>query len=287
MIKQIEYRGFTWDQQQATIEEPEGIGLASVSDSFTELSQREGSRSLGWRLQSRTFGWKSTLEGATSTAYIALRQEMYYALVPSLVNGYDMTFTLLDDTTRILPNVKCIDAPIAVSYDEPSIIWNTYVVSFRSDYPYFLGDETDETQSITLYSGGSAIPAEIPADLSAAASGSPNDPLTVTNAGNAPAYPVFTITGAGDTFTIINSTTGKQFILNTTLTTGQTIVVDTWNKTVVRSDGRSMLDIFEGDFITIAGGAAGASNTILFGVTSGDDSSTQLQTVFKDSYFTI
>jgi len=287
MITAVEYRGFEFDQIQATIEEPEGIGLASIDDSFTELSQREGSKSLGWRMLSRTFGWKSTLKKDTAAEYLALRQEFFHALVPSLVDGYTMTFTILGDQIRTLPNVRCIDAPLNISYSEPSIIWNTYSIAFRSDYPYFLGDETDETQGKTEYLGGSAIPAAIPMSLSAAFTGSPSDPLVVTNAGNAPAYPVFTITGSGTEFTVINSTTGKQFVIDATLTAGQTITVDTWKKTVVRSDGASILNLFDGDFFTIEGGGAGSNNTILFAVTSGDSSDTQLRTVFSDTYFTL
>lgn len=289
MFTQVDYRSWSWDQDQATVEEGTGFGLSNIEDAYAESSQRSGSISLGWRIRSRTFGWQGHVSASTAAAYIALRQEMYYYLVPETIEGHDMTFTLLDGTTRIIPFVRVLDAPIELPGDEPSILNNTYQFSFRTDYPYFLGAETDETQGRTEVTGGGVtIPAPVSAPLSAApATGSPSDPLSVTNAGNAPAYPVFTITGPGTDFNVINSTTGEEFTLSTTLTGSQSVVIDTWLKTVTRSDGSSLRGDFDGDWITIPGGPAGNSNTILFAITSGYDANTELQTVFRDSYYTL
>jgi len=289
MFTQVDYRDWSWDQDQATIEEGSGFGLSNIEDTFSESSQRAGSVSTGWRLRSRTFGWQGHVSASTAAAYIALRQEMYYYLVPETIEGHDMTFTLLDGNTRIIPYVRVLDAPIELPGDEPSILNNTYQFSFRTDYPYFLGDETSETQAKTEVSGGGVtIPAPVPAPLSALLTGgTPSDPLSVTNAGNAPAFPVFVITGPGTDFTVTNSTTGATFTISTTLTAGQTITVDTWFRTVLRSDGASLRGDFDGDWITIEGGPTGETNYILFSITSGDTGDTQLSTTFRDTYFNL
>lgn len=289
MFTQVDYRDFSWDQDQATVEEGTGFGLSTIEDAYEEASQRAGSLSLGWRLRSRTFGWQGHVSASTAAAYIALRQEMYYYLVPETIEGHDMTFTLLDGSTRIIPYVRVLDAPIELPGDEPSILNNTYQFSFRTDYPYFLGEETDESQGKTELTGGAvAIPAPVAAPLAMAfGSGSPSDPLSVTNAGNAPAFPVFTITGPGTDFTVTNATTGETFTIATTLTASQSIVIDTWLKTVTRNDGSSLRGDFEGDWITIPGGPTGNSNTIQFSIISGDDVNTALQTVFRDTYYTL
>jgi len=57
-----------------------------------------------------------------------------------------------------------------------------------------------------------------------------SNPVTVTNNGNEPAYPVISITRTGGTSAtlqaIINETTGKKLLFNTSLNIGQTLEID-------------------------------------------------------------
>lgn len=57
-----------------------------------------------------------------------------------------------------------------------------------------------------------------------------SNPVTVTNAGNEPAYPIISITRTGGTSAtlqaIINETTGKRLLFNTSLNIGQTLEID-------------------------------------------------------------
>lgn len=56
--------------------------------------------------------------------------------------------------------------------------------------------------------------------------------MTVTNNGNAESYPIYTITGGGVNPSIYNATTGKTLSFIYTLADGETLVVDTLNRTV-------------------------------------------------------
>lgn len=58
------------------------------------------------------------------------------------------------------------------------------------------------------------------------------DVVTVTNAGNRPAPAVFTINGPVTNPHILNDTVSKEMVFNITLATGETLVVDSKNKTV-------------------------------------------------------
>lgn len=58
------------------------------------------------------------------------------------------------------------------------------------------------------------------------ASGNPGGVMQVTNQGDSPAYPVFTITGPVNFPTVVNVTTGQQFQVNAAIAAGSTVVID-------------------------------------------------------------
>jgi hypothetical protein len=51
--------------------------------------------------------------------------------------------------------------------------------------------------------------------------------VTVTNSGDADAYPVWTVTGPGAAPTLANTTTGKSFGMAVPLAAGETVTIDT------------------------------------------------------------
>jgi phage-related protein len=63
--------------------------------------------------------------------------------------------------------------------------------------------------------------------------------FSVFNSGDVEAWPIWTITGPGNTITLTNTTTGKALVLSITLTGGQVLTIDTrpGHKTVTREDG--------------------------------------------------
>ncbi|WP_017974372.1 phage distal tail protein [Actinopolyspora halophila] len=66
--------------------------------------------------------------------------------------------------------------------------------------------------------------------------------VTVNNAGDVQAWPLWEITGPGENIALVNSSSGKRLELSTTLAEGELITIDTRlnRKTVVHSDGTNL-----------------------------------------------
>lgn len=64
---------------------------------------------------------------------------------------------------------------------------------------------------------------------------------TINNPGDVDVYPVWVITGPGDSLVLLNKTTGKQIDLDMTLGDGQTIEIDT------RTEAKTVMDLVTGD----------------------------------------
>lgn len=285
MIDTIEYNGFTFDKTNANIQGVVGNGMPDIRATDDVKSQQDGGIATGYRFGNRTFGWSGDIVGSTPALYLAERIALMGAI--SLQNqpleGLTMTFNLITGDVWTLREVRVVDANFDLPEGEPSRTWNSYQVTFRSTFPFFEGTETDESQQVTSSDYGVVVPAPVPSPLtSTVVASSPTDPLSLTNAGNANAYPIFTITGPGTTFTVSNSTTGHSMTISTTLAAGQTISIDPWNKTVTK-DGSNILSTFSGAWIYLQPGI----NTLAFSVTSGSDVNTTLRTVFKNTYLGI
>lgn len=66
---------------------------------------------------------------------------------------------------------------------------------------------------------------------------------------DAPAYPLWTVTGPGTALVLTNQTTGKTITVNATLTSGQTMVIDTrpGYQSVRRGDGTNLMSSVTSD----------------------------------------
>lgn len=127
------------------------------------------------------------------------------------------------------------------------------LVEFEAEYPY-LQDQTLQSTDINIFSGGGmSIPMGIPMSMGV---GGTNE-VTLTNNGNAAAYPILYFYGPLLNPSLTNLTTGKTFGLTYDLTdSSQYIEVDTFNRTVVlRSAGTNVRGSVSGDFWTLARGA--------------------------------
>jgi hypothetical protein len=74
---------------------------------------------------------------------------------------------------------------------------------------------------------------------------------TITNAGNAIAYPIITIVGTCDTITITNTTTGESMSLNISLGASDTLVID--NRPSTRGiylNGTKRMDLKNGNWLS-------------------------------------
>lgn len=282
MIDTIEYNGFTFTKNNANIQEFIGNGLPDIRSSEELKSQEDGGIPTGYRYSSRTFGWSGDVANTSLAAYMATRKSLFAALnmQNQPLEGLTMTFNLSNGDVWTLREVRLMDANFDLREGEVSRTWNSYQVTFKATMPFYEGDETTGIQQVTNIDRGTVVPSPVPSPLTGTAVvTSSTDPLLLTNEGTANAYPVFTITGPGSTFTILNSTTGGSITINETLTAGETIIIDTWNKTIMKGT-TSLIGSMSGYFFPLVTG----TNQLSFSVASGSTSDTQLQTVFKDTY---
>lgn len=293
MIASVEYNGYTFDNNNATIETPMvGFGLPDIQAEEENIAEQDTAIATAYRYRGRTFGWNGTLfaplASPTAAMYLAERDAILGAMnmQNQPLEGLTMTFTLITGDVRTLREVRPYGQP-KFDYEagEPGIIWNSYQAIFRSTYGFFEGDESDVTQQITSASiYGVVVPAPVASPLSPSVSvSSGTDILEAVNNGNANATTMFTIIGPGTNFTIQNSTTGRSMTINTTLTAGETISIDTRARRVYKNGTQNIKHLTTGSWIVMRPG----TNYISFTADSGTTADTQLQTVFSDTYINI
>lgn len=144
------------------------------------------------------------------------------------------------------------------------------------DYRFYSQTEHEFTTVQTVIMGGLDIPADIPYDIG----GEGSDVSSIDNVGSDVSDPVFRVDGPGTGFTVGNQTTGEEFVLDYTLTTGHYIEVDVANRTVKYDGITNIYSAFSGDFWDLEPG----DNTIRFLVDSGSDSETLLTINWRDAY---
>lgn len=130
------------------------------------------------------------------------------------------------------------------------------------------------TTEPTVIRGGLDIPADIPFEF-----GGVTVINDAVNNGNEEVCPVFTIDGPGTSFLVVNQETGESFTIVHTLTVGQSIIVDSYNRTVVREDDTNIIDDFSGDFWCLEPGSNQIGFTVL-----GFDANTLLTINWRDGY---
>lgn len=288
MISQISYNGFTFTSDNATLESLVGSGTPEIRVSREMRSNQDGATATGMQYGARSLGWSGHLTSAddplTAAAYLAERDALCLALNAQTMplEGSEMIFTLITGDTRRLRYARLTTSVLDFPAGEPSIVWNSYQVVFEAVWPFFEGTLHEDTQPVSAAFGGAAIPAAIPMALvgrtAATLYGS------YANAGNARAYPVFTITGPGTGFTVTNRTNGQSFYIDYTLTDGDTIVVDPFSRSVTLNDSTVLDTYFTGDFIYFD---PVTTTSLSFGVDSDDTSDTELAVSYYDTYLNI
>lgn len=113
------------------------------------------------------------------------------------------------------------------------------VITLRAGDPYFTSSE----QQVRTVGGNSATGAFLSslAAMNVAPSQAIGE-ITLINSGDASAYPVWEVTGPGDTF-VATSAAGETLRWNGTLTAGQKLIVDTRKGTVVDGTGANRYDL--------------------------------------------
>lgn len=142
--------------------------------------------------------------------------------------------------------LKQIDVKVAVGVEFQKVPGNYYerdfIVSLKARDPRFLGQTLNDEDLEEAFDGTTLqFPTKFPFKLS----NKVFNQITITNTGNFSAPPIITLTGISDNPRIINQTTGKQMKFNTTLISGDEIVIDTALGTIEKngSDILSVLDV--------------------------------------------
>ncbi len=146
------------------------------------------------------------------------------ALWPVLLSGRFGDPGVLTTDVRLLGPLRCVD-----SVDGPRRL-KAFTFAIASQDPHWEPFAAALSAAIAASTpGGLAWPIVWPIDWGVAVS-----PGTiVTNSGDAPVYPVLTVTGPCVNYQLENVTTGESIYLSTVLNAGQSLVVDTRDRTVV------------------------------------------------------
>ncbi len=152
-------------------------------------------------------------------------------------NGYPtptrVTLTTLANTNLFFD--AYITRPI-FDYQDPN--FSKFMITMTVPNSFLMGATQIVSSAITRATGGGFIlPVILPITSSAGTGGS----TIVTNSGTAPAYPTLTLTGPLTNPYIANSTAGKYMQLNYTIPSGQTVVIDMYNKTITLNGSSSLL----------------------------------------------
>jgi hypothetical protein len=99
---------------------------------------------------------------------------------------------------------------------------------------------------------------------------------TLTNSGNENTFPVITITGTDVDLDFVNNATGQTFSIVETLTSGQSIIIDSQAMTVEK-EGVNIYGSFDGDFLMLDAGDNSISVT-------NNDSAVSITYSWRDAY---
>jgi hypothetical protein len=170
-----------------------------------------------------------------------------------------------------------IDAPL-IALQEEQTSYGSFQITLLCSDPFW-NDSVVNTYSLTITTtGGFPIPAPIPFPL-----GGTINMVNIVNNGDIDTYATFTFTGNITNPTIVNTTTGENFSINTSLSGGDVVVVKKDNTGLqVTKNGSNILSSFDGTFFKIRKG----SNILVMNASIFD--STSLCTVtFYNKYLSI
>lgn len=143
------------------------------------------------------------------------------------------------------------------------------------DFRFLSQEEHSATMGESQILGGTPIPTPVPIDFSDSAG-----VIKYLNAGNEQSDVNYIIHGPGEGFTVRNQTTQRQFYINYAIGEGDTIEIDTRNRTVLLNGTINIYSALQGEFWTLISG----ENEILFGADSGANANTLLEIIWRDSY---
>ena len=123
---------------------------------------------------------------------------------------------------------------------DAGLVWNRWVVSMQCPNPYWQSTTVDEFVVTTGNTGRGLLPQLVKMQLT---SSQVFGVITVDNAGDVPAYPIWFIRGPLDNVSI--SKNGQSFSFNTAVAAGETITVNTETGEVTDDLGTNRYSILD------------------------------------------
>ena len=230
-----------------------------------DTPSREGTLYVDALFRKRRLSWRGMLDNGTA---LQKRRDLISSAGSRTLGT--LTFTTLDNI-NLQSDIQV--ERISMDYVNKRSVY--LIEAIAPDYRFFSQTLTTVSTVPTVQTGGTSIPTPIPMSFGNV-QGVPN--LNVNNSGNENASPIFTLTGAGTSFTVQNITTGEMFKITFNLPSGQTIVIDTNSKTVLLGN-QNAYSTFTGTFFELTPG----SNIIHFTAT-GSDANTLLTISYRSAY---
>lgn len=184
----------------------------------------------------------------SSFSDLATQREDFIELLGDILKNESATWKINKaNAVNVQVEVKGVNVTGDVQADDGS--GSKMLVELLAEYPYLVS-QSETSQDVFIFNGGGmSIPMRIPMSM---AVGGAND-VTLTNNGNADAYPVLTFYGPLTNPSVANITTNKTLSLNLTLNTSNDyVVVDTFLRTaVLYPSGSNARQYISGDFWTL------------------------------------
>lgn len=184
----------------------------------------------------------------TSFSDLALQRDVFLGIIGNIhSNGVQTLLLTRSDGTSRQIDIKAVE--VTGDIDTDSGLGSIIEVTFEAEYPFLQGQNPKSQDVLLTNFGGMTVPMGVPLDLSHGATST----ISILNAGNYAAYPIFTFIGTLTNPNILNVTTGKTLSLTYALaTSADSIVVDTYLGTVViKPSGNPGRQYQSGDFWTI------------------------------------
>lgn len=190
------------------------------------------------RHESRRLVVPIVVQGATSSELRTNIRNLNYALDPVRGSG-QLKVTGPDGTTRIV-NAYLEDG-MGLEESLNSTVgrtWQRASLQFFCEEPYWL-DEVTTSSTVAYNTTTATFFPFFPLRLS---SSTVFGATTIDNDGDVQTWPRWTITGPGSAIYLKNLTSGKTLYLNTTLTAGEIVTIDTTPgvRSVTKNDGTNL-----------------------------------------------
>lgn len=208
----------------------DGLGAPSKSTTQYDRSGADGIRITNQFDRGRLVSVRGFIKATCGSDHAAQRRVMASLFRKSKIAGVlqDKTLRLVDfDGSDYTIEGQIVDSSMPKS--DPK--YSRYQFQFLAKTPEIPGT-TEKTATVTVSTGGSlSIPLSLPVSFEGGVDGS----QTITNAGDEVAWPIITLNGPLTNPRITNADTEEYLQLNLTISSGNSVVVDMRNRTVIQN----------------------------------------------------